>query len=55
MDSNEWKKLETAEERYKLVLHALEKGIEEGKKKVITQIDNYTIKSRECVSVSKVQ
>jgi predicted urease superfamily metal-dependent hydrolase len=41
VDKKIWVKMQSGQERYECILHGLDRSVEEGKKKVITQIDNY--------------
>jgi hypothetical protein len=41
VDKKIWVKMQSGQERYECILQGLDRSVEEGKKKVITQIDNY--------------
>lgn len=41
VDKKVWGKMQSGQERYECILQGLERSVEEGKKKVIIQIDNY--------------
>jgi len=49
IDKKLWAKIDTPSEKYAFILKNLDKCIEEGQKKVNTQIDNYVTSARKSV------
>lgn len=46
VDKKAWVKLNSSQEKYQFILKNLERGIEDSKKKVNTQVDNYITQSQ---------
>ena len=52
IDKKMWSKIDTPTEKYAFILKNLDRCIEEGQKKVNTQIDNYVASARKSVTPS---
>ncbi len=50
VDKKNWSKLDNFEEKYKFILKNLEKSIEDHRKKVNVQLDNYLVHSRKSIT-----